>query len=138
MQEVHLVVQLHAIASGIAVHVSRRGSLLWQGSGHNLRRPPLGHKIVARIVLDVLVVRLNLACVHITVQRLRLVAGLGSNLGQRQPCWLVRMDSLLRRRQYLVLVAGCLRVIGGRFRTGLHGFIGTLRDSRVSRYFKYF
>jgi len=133
VQEVHLVVQLHPIASGVAVDVSRSGSLLRQGGGHYVGGPPLGHKVVTRIVLDVLVVRLNLAGVHVAVQtlRLRLVAWLGAHLDQGHPgrlLWMCNMGSLLRRRQHLVLVARGLGIVGGRHQTGLNGLINILKD----------
>lgn len=69
MQEVHIVVQVHAIAAGIAVHVGHRGSLRGQRRRHNMLTS-LCDKVIARIVLNVLIVRLYFPCVHVAEQRL--------------------------------------------------------------------
>lgn len=126
VQEVHLLVDLHPIAPRIAVYIGQGGAVLRQGGGNDEGLASVRHKVVARIVLDVLVVRLNLAQVDVPVVGLCLVAGLVANLGQCKPGCLGRIVTPLQWGDHLVLVAGRLGIIRGGLGSGLHRFISTL------------
>lgn len=68
MQKVNIfAVQMHSIATRIAVHIGHGRALCGQRGGHNVLTP-LRDEIAARLDIDVLIIRLYFTRVHVAVQ----------------------------------------------------------------------